>query len=206
MMRWSLVTIVLAMVGVSAQAQGKLIQPTLREQVQALQDNLFTEVSSDSGPVRMDQVINRTDVIVRATLGQPKSMLSADERDIYTSFDVVNPKILAGSISTNAARPGGVVVPLTIAVPGGTVAFGKFTATIRHNGMPQLSPGMDLLVLLHREGDKYWPASDAAIFSVVKSRIVPLQRRSGDHQGFAGRDVDSVSTELVALKKKSTSK
>jgi hypothetical protein len=201
MMRWPVVTIVLVLVPVSAHAQRKPAQPTLREQVQILQDSLSTEISSDSGPVKMDQIIARTDVLVRVTLGPSRSMLSADERDIYTTFEVVNPKILAGSISKTAPRPGEVVVPLTISVPGGTVPIGRFTATVRHNEMPALSPGMDLLVLLHREGDKYWPASDAAIFSVVDSKIVPLKRHAGEHQRFAGRDVESVSNELVGLKK-----
>lgn len=172
---------------------------TLPERVNARQKNVALVAMNKTEPVPFSAVVDRASLIVRATVGRGVGHLTADQRDVYTTYELVNPKVLFGSFAQTAARPGAVVQPLSVAMHGGTVSIGRFTASVRYDGAPVLNQGMEVVLLLRREGELYWPTADAGLFSVIDSKIVPLSKRSGDRR-FAGRDVNDVTSELVTLK------
>src|SRR5262249_41810546 len=144
---------------------------TLRQQVETSHDNVAVMIGADSGEIRMPEILERTDLAVRATIGEHTSRLTKDDRHIYTTYELRNLKVLFGSLAQRSQRPGEVMRPLTVAVNGGTVRIGAFSATVTYSHAPTLEEGMDVVLLLHREGDVYWSASDAGMFSVVDSKI-----------------------------------
>ena len=57
-------------------------------------------------PPSIESVLRETDLIVRGTVGEPRSYLSDDERDVYTEYTMTKPAILYATISLSSRGPG----------------------------------------------------------------------------------------------------
>ena len=74
-----------------AQSERPTIPELLRQSGKSLEG--FTTVPSGVAP-SIDQVIDGAEIVVRGIVGQPRSYLSNDQRDVYTEYPSRNPVIL----------------------------------------------------------------------------------------------------------------
>jgi hypothetical protein len=118
-----------------------------------------------------------TDVIVMGTVGEPRSYLSADQRDVFTDYPLTHPVFIHGSSKIATPMPG--VVPRVIVTQlGGTVAINGIQFTQKEPALPPLQTGMIGLFLLQRVGDKYLIAGRFyGAFDITDDEVTPLMSR-----------------------------
>lgn len=192
-MRFIFGTVLSLLLG-AAVAQG----PTLRERVARAHTDVALTVNVDGPVVTLEQILAETDLVVRGSVGRATAKLSADEREITTTYEIVNPQVSFSKSYAQAARPGLPTRVITVTQPGGTVSIGAFTATIRYDDAEMLKTGTDVIVLLRDDRESYAISGRAGMFEVRDARIVPLAKRRGEHQRFAGMTPEVF---LVALRK-----
>jgi hypothetical protein len=171
--------------------------PSLRERVAEEQTDVDLTISVDGPPMVFANVLEDTILVVRAIVGQAVSHLSEDGRDIYTSYELLRPQVFFSATVAQASRPGVVPPRLSLRQRGGTVRIDRFNATVGYSDAAKLSPGMDVIVLLHPDGGQYRIAGGDGMFEVRDSRIVPLVGQGGEHQKFAGMNADAFLAELL---------
>ena len=126
----------------------------------------------------VDEVLAQADTVVRGVVGQPRSYMSDDQRDVYTDYPVLNPIILYQAQMVTSPTPG-VVSAVIVTLLGGTVTVNGLAFIVRVDGLPSLQPGAEGLFLLKRDGDKYRIAGTIyGAFRIVSERLVPLTRQS----------------------------
>ena len=159
-------------------------------------DVTITECA-DSPPFSLEEVLRRTDLIVRGVLGGPGlSSVSEDGRALLTTFELLSPRVTNSGQQQpmQSAR----LTPLSFARRGGSIQIDGFTVSHRDcDGGPNLVEGDEILILLRNDRNTYSPVSHDMVFAIRNSVIEPLGR---DPSLFRGRDVDSLIAELLALR------
>ncbi len=130
-------------------------------------------------------LLHQTDLLVAGTVGESRSYLSDDERDVYTdrALELVRVYYRRPVPAPTAllARPGIVPEPpIVITELGGTIVVTgqSFTQDVR-NQARKLSPGMTGLFLLKRNGLRYWlTSSTLGGFEIENDRLRPLVARA----------------------------
>jgi hypothetical protein len=137
-----------------------------------------------SGPdPTINHMLEKTDLVVVGTLGEPHSYLSEDQLDVNTDFPVKDATVLyykyppSKSQSTDN-KPQQV---LTVTQLGGTIEIDGKKFTQEEKALPALQPGTKGLFLLQLRGDKYWIAGPSkalpfyGAFSITsESKLIPL--------------------------------
>jgi hypothetical protein len=85
---------------------------TIDAQLQTIPEMLRTAGESMSGgptipsgvAPTLDRVLADTDMIVTGVVGQPRSYLSDDQRDVYTDYPLSNPAFLYQAILTGSTN------------------------------------------------------------------------------------------------------
>src|ERR1700741_1556504 len=77
-------------------------------------------------PPTIADVLKDAEVIAKGIVGQPRTYLSDDQTDIYTDYELQQSTILYQSEVAASARPG-VVSPVTVTIPGGTIEINGLT-------------------------------------------------------------------------------
>lgn len=194
---WLVVVVLLSAAGVSAQGE------TIPEQLLRQGGPLIHVMSIPSGPVpSMTDVLRDTEIVIRGVVGQPRSYLTDDQREVLTDYTINSPAVLYQSTVTQASKTGTSTYAVT--VPGGVVTIGGLTFTSKDYGLPPLEPGTECLFLLKRVGDQYrivgW---HYGIFQIAAAKLVPLSRREDfapEYRGAPAADtVKQMITQRYAL-------
>jgi hypothetical protein len=183
-------------VGTAAIAQN----PTLRDRVASAHGNVYLHINVDGPIVTMQQMLAETDVVVRGLVGPEVARLSANERAIMTTYELVNPQVSFSKTAVQANRPGIVPRAISLTQPGGTVAIGEFTATVEYDSVPRPRSGMELIALLTDRQGQYFAAAGIGLFEVREVRIVPIGE-GAEIQRFRGMSRDAFLEEVVRLRK-----
>ena len=158
---------------------------------------LTKSVSTPSGPLpTLDRLLERTGLIVRGIVRGGRSYLSQDEQDIYTDYEIRNPIVLYDSASPSPA--GRIGTHLTVTILGGEVVVNGTLCKSVHQALPALNPGPEHLLLLRRDGERYFLAGTYfGAFRVANGLI----EAAANHQEFAatvnGKSADRMATDLV---------
>lgn len=161
---------------------------------------LATVPSGPTPPVA--DLLRLTDVVVRGTVGQPRSYLSDDQRDIYTDYPIGDPVFIYQSQMTTSRTPG-ILPSVTVTLRGGTVMVNGVSFTATEPALRPLQPGTQALFLLQRVGDKYLIAGRYfGAFGIKSDKLMPLAVRDDfapEYRNVAVADaVDSMMTTLRA--------
>jgi len=190
----------------SAAAQQRPGRPSLRERVAEEHADVNVTINADGPAPTFSQVRSGTHIVVRGKIGQGVARLSPDERDITTTYDILNPRILFSASPQKPTRPGEVERTPTITVSGGTVRIGSYSATVTYDDVPKLKQGSDVIALLTDQKGEFVPSNRVGLFEVRAGRIVPLAPERGEHQKFAGATaeefVGNVTRSLNELRSK----
>jgi hypothetical protein len=192
-----LLTLVLLCLSASVQAQQRETIPDLvaKGAVAAL-----STVPSGPTPSVAD-LLRITDVVVKGTIGQPRSYLSDDQRDIYTDYPISDPVFIYQSQMTTSRTPG-VLPTVTVTLRGGTVMVNGLRFTATEPALRPLQPGSQALFLLQHVGDKYQVAGwYFGAFGIQDGSVIPLNARRDFAPEYRNVAVsDAVDSMMAALR------
>lgn len=151
-------------------------------------------------PPSIESVLRETDLIVRGTVGEPRSYLSDDERDVYTEYTMTKPAILYATISLSSRGPGP-VQQIAVSQLGGTLVVNGQTFTQTEQGLPLLRAGSEMLLLLQRVGNRWHIVKTFyGAFAIENGSLRPLGRPRFAAE-FRGVETTAGITQLLARSK-----
>jgi hypothetical protein len=197
-MRRQVLTLFVLVSGIVVTAQ----QPTLREMLIEAQADVNVLITGTSpAPVPFAQLVQRADHVVRATIGKPVSQLSEDGFRISTTFALTNQRVLFTVPIATSSPSAGTTVTFTLTQPGGTMSLEGFKATVSTgDDTVSVREGMDVILLLKDWKGQYVTVGDDGIFEIRDSKVVPLDKRRGEHHKFAGMDVNTFVNQIGTLR------
>ena len=177
--------------GLSAMAQ------TLRD----YQCGTTVTVSSTRPITFMKDVVAQADLIVRAGIGRGTSHLSNDAREIFTTYELVTPRVLFTSRSVPPRFGLDSAGLLVMAQRGGTIFRDGRTdcpLSMSDSETTTLTPGMDAVLLLTMWDGQFYGFD--GVFEVRDSGIVLPKAAPNDGEQFKGMPVDRFIAHVLALK------
>jgi hypothetical protein len=143
----------------------------------------------------VEQVLAKTDLVVRGVVTQTRSYLSPDEREVYTDYEIRTPSIpYRASVVT--LPKGGNASPVTVTLLGGTVELNGLQFKSEYEGLPALASGEEYILLLESTGGRYFIAEQYfGAFRIIDGRVEPSTRKAGFANELKGRP----TTETIAL-------
>jgi hypothetical protein len=142
----------------------------------------------------VDVVLKRVDTVVRGTVGEPRSYLSDDQRDVLTDYPIVNPTFIHQNTLATTRTPG---IPPSISVTliGGTVHINGKKYEQREGALPSLPSGTECLFLLSRVGEHYMIAGRYyGAFAITGGKISALTA----DRGYAPEYQNAPATQVIA--------
>ena len=143
----------------------------------------------------LDVVLQRADMVVRARVGEGTSLLSDDERDVYTAYRLTDVSLL---YKKPLRRP--TMLPdLLIAIPGGEITIDGRTFVHEDEAFPLLVPGTVGVFLLEQKGDRYRLAGPGlGAFAITREGLRPLSRMNGFGRELAGLSAADAQALIAA--------
>lgn len=163
-----------------------------------------TDVSvSGSRPITfVKDVVARADLMVRAGIGRAESHLSTDAREIYTTYELVTPRVLFASRSVTQRFGLDSAELLVVAQMGGTIlrdGRADCPLSMSYSDSTTLKPGMDAVLLLYERNGLLYVMFDG-VFEVRGSAVVLPKASLSDGEQFKGMPVDRFIAHLLTLK------
>jgi hypothetical protein len=129
------------------------------------------------------EFLRQTDLLVAGTVGESRSYLSDDERDVYTDRAIEAVRVYyrrpIAAPAAMLARPGVVLErPIAITELGGTIVVSGTSFTQDERTKAPLTLGMRGLFLLRQKGERYWLVTPTlGAFAIENDRLRPLATR-----------------------------
>lgn len=156
-----------------------------------------TTVPSGPSPTLTD-LIDQTDTVIRGVVGEPRSYLSDDQRDVYTDYPISRAIFIHRADVATTARPG-LPEDTTVTLHGGTVSVGDLTYTHVDEALPSLPTGTECLFLLkHINGNRYQLAGMVyGAFAIRNGVLKPLTRRENTAHEILGLRTDEAVRQIL---------
>jgi hypothetical protein len=169
----SMMLVVLSAFG-SIQLTGQS-ERTLRQM--AIDHGGITRVIQGCGPMpSLENVVRGADLIVESIVNGSVSYLTADERDIYTDYDLTIVQVLFQRQMITTTRPG-VAVPIIVKRYGGRVVIDGLTIevdAIRNDTRVALKPGEHAYLFAKLDAkDSKWRLTPHDVFPIIGTDVVP---------------------------------
>jgi hypothetical protein len=193
--------VVLAFLWAQSLALAQFQGPTLAERVATEGTDIAMTINVDGPQSVFERTIGAADLVVRGQIGKATGHLTEDGRDIYTTYEILNPQVFFAAKVQQLPRPG-IAVPLTFTQRGGTVEIAGHKVTVTYDNVAKVRAGMEAILLLHERDGKNWPAGTGGIFEVQASKVVSISPRPGEHRRFDGVDANTFLSEVVGKRKK----
>lgn len=174
-------------------------EPTIPERLVQAGTSLTGGTTVPSGPApAIDAILRQTDAVIRGTVVESGSYLSADKREVYTDYRVENPRYLYERKALSSNRPGAQAAPIVTLV-GGTVTIGALTFKSVHEALPQLERGREYLLFLRQVGGKYEIAGRYyGAFDTTGGALRPAARKQGFAAEYRGTPANKATDELLS--------
>jgi hypothetical protein len=157
---------------------------------------------SGSRPITfMKDVVARADLIVRAGIGRSTSYLSEDAREIFTTYELVTPRVLFTSPSVPPRFGLDSAGSLLMAQQGGTIFRDGRTdcpLSMSVSESTTLQRGMDVVLLLSMWKGQFYGFD--GVFEVRDSKIVLPKAEPSDGEQFKGMPVDRFIARVLTIK------
>jgi len=152
--------------------------PTIPESLARAGTSLQSGASMPSGAApAVDRVLEQTDVIVRGTVGQPRSYLSDDLTEVLSDYPLSDAEVLyarselRGTIDTAS---------FAATIHGGVVEINHLTFSTAHAGLPRLNPGSRAVLCLQKDGARFMIALRFfGAFEITGDELVPTTTKTG---------------------------
>jgi len=146
----------------------------------------------------MTDVLSRTDIIVRAIVGDHRGYLSDDLMGVFTDYELKNPQILYQSQPPRESKRS-IPPSMTITLPGGEVMVGAVRYTQYEEALPILQPGIETVFLVQRRNNRYELVEVfLGAFAIRDNQLFPLTRKAGFAEEYKGVSASDAIPALVA--------
>lgn len=173
-----------------AQAEGETIPEAI---ARGARGRTSTEHSGRSPSVA--EILMSADLVVRGIVGEPRSYLSSDKRDVYTDYALLSPAILYQRTQRTSEKPG--PLGITITQLGGKVLVGNVEFTQTELGLPPLMPGTEGIFILEERGGRYHIARTFyGAFGIVANKVKPLTSKRDFAPEYREAPVATVLADL----------
>jgi hypothetical protein len=151
-----------------AQSQGE----TIPEAIARGASGRTSTAHSGKSPT-VSEILADAELVVRGTVGEPRSYLSSDKRDVYTDYPLVASVVLYQRTARTAQKPG--QLGITVTQLGGKVMVGKVEFTQTELGLPPLMRGTEGIFILELRDGKYHIARTFyGVFAILNNTVKPL--------------------------------
>jgi len=186
-----------------AEASNRGIRPSelVRQAVEVYMRSAVGRVASvPSGPLpTMSDLLGITDVVVMGTIGNPRSYVSEDQRDVYTDYPINNAVFIYQKQPTATQTPG-TLPGVTVTQLGGTVTVNGTKFTQKEPALLPLQSGTQGLFLLQRIGTKYQITRVYyGAFRIVDGVLLPLMARKDFLPEYRNMTVSAAVTSIRAI-------
>jgi hypothetical protein len=145
----------------------------------------------------MRELLQNTDLVVRGVVGEHKSVLSADQVDVYTEYSLDKVVVYYRRQPFVSPKPGRGET-LHVRQLGGTVTINGVGFTQVEDGLPLLEAGSEGLFLLQKRGESYLIAGTFyGAFQVVAGKIMPLTKVGSFAREYRNSPVDEGIAKIV---------
>jgi hypothetical protein len=151
-----------------------------------------------SGPApSIDAVLSRVDTVVRGTVGDSRSYLSPDQRDVWTDYQIINAIVLYQKRLSPTKTPG-MIPTVSVTLRGGALTVNGRAFVARESGLPELPKGAECLFLLTHDNGKYVIAGRYyGAFAIRDDRVVPLTKKEGYAIEFSDVSISRVVSDVL---------
>jgi hypothetical protein len=158
-------------------------------------------VSGETPITSLKNIVDRTDLVVHATIGSGASHLSADATKIYTTFELISPRILF--VTSRLSRDvSGAGQRLVIAQLGGEIyrdGDPDCRLSMGYSHQARLTPGTEAILLATEQSGLFY--AFAGVFEVRRSAIdPPILPHFQDAAQFKDMPVDRFIEHVLRLK------
>jgi hypothetical protein len=183
----------LILIGIVVTLSGSAAAQTLRDRARNSGGKpVVTGVLNDLFPKSIEQLTAESDVVVIAMLQRQKTSLTADEKYLYTPYDMSNVRVIAGSMPSLSGALGK-INPSTLIHGGGEIVLeGVPVRSVDHNLQNGLESGQYLLFLKQfRTEPGQYRIYNGGVFAIDSDRLRPMA--SGSARLFPGMKDTPVS-------------
>lgn len=177
---------------------------SIPEQLKHAGEPLAHGVEIASGPApTLREVLSDTDVIVRGTVGESRSYLTDDQREIRTDYSILGVEFLFRRDDLQKIQVPSVPGALTVTLLGGEVTVGGLSYTSIHKALPSLEAGTECVLLLKQIGDKYYVALKYyGAFRTEQNGLIPSTLRRGFAAEYENVPAATAINDIVAQRRK----
>ena len=185
----------------SAQSPSSLVARAAAEQ-----GDTFTAVLVEDTPLVSLADLSTAPLVVRGTLVNPRSFLSADQHHIYTEYDLIPNHVVVERHKTRSRVVPG-PAPLRVTLDGGTIMLGGKTITVRDLSTKAITSGAEVLLFLvpdpNLNGQLRPFGGSAGMFHVsAKGTLTALRRKGDGERGIESQSYDRVAQNILAFSKR----
>jgi hypothetical protein len=171
-------------------------QGTIPELVADGSFNRTRSAPSGKSPT-LEEILKAADLVVRGTVGESRSYLSSDKRDVYTDYSLLGPVFLYQRTPRTSEKPGQLEV--TITQLGGKVMVGNVEFTQTELGLPPLKKGTEAIFILEERENKYHIARTFyGAFGIVGDAVKPLTPKRDFAPEYREMPVAAVLADLAS--------
>jgi hypothetical protein len=165
--------------------------------------SLGRSVEVETGPPpSVESVLRKTDLIVQGFIGTSKAYLSNDQTDVYTEYSIERFTVLYPSSAAPVGSRPGQPTSITFTQPGGIVTINGLTFSVSHKELPPLTPGIECVFLLRREGATYRIVGTYyGIFGLDGESLSPMAKTGGFADSLRRLKAADAVVRLVSARK-----
>jgi hypothetical protein len=176
---------------------------TIPEELLTAKKSFVRTVWVDGPPPSIDSLVKEAALIVRGTVGTPRTYLSQDKKLVYSDYPILNPTVIFPPSVDPSSRPG-MATGVTVTHLGGKITIDGLSFDMFQMELPRLIPGIECLFLLKSKGDKYEIVGQIyGVFRMDGDKFNPLAAVGGFADDFREmRPADAVAG-ILALRRAS---
>ncbi len=196
---WSIGRSLLALICVLCSSRPVFAQ-TIPEMLARERQDLGRFIRIERGALpSMESVAGDTDLVVRGTVGEPRSYLSKDETEVYSDYPILSPVFFYPQSAVDAYERTEVNGVVEVTHIGGRVVINGYKFTMDHRELPPLTPGEEYVFLLKRKDDgKYRIAGTYyGVFRIEEHGLKPLTSSPGFVPELNGMTATSAIDSIV---------
>ena len=148
-------------------------------------------------PPATAEILLRTSVVARGTIGVGRSYLSTDQRDVLTDYVLTDAVILYERQMRLSPVPG-VPPVVTVTQRGGAISVNGLKYAETWADLPPLTPGAEGLFLLESIGDKHLIAGiHYGAFRIANGQLAPMTQQKGFAPEYTGVGVAQATEQIL---------
>jgi hypothetical protein len=202
-MRTNVFVIAIALYAASVSAQERNYRLPLPELAKRTAPNpVYQSRQRELLPQDIDEMIPKADLIAVGTVRPIRTYLSADQKDLYTDYELTPSRVLAASRAVQSGRPGP-ALPIILTRWGGHAVIDGVDVTVEDTDLRNFAPGIRVMLFLKfdaKTGKYELPDDVSGAFLVTNDSLEPLVNHPR-YERIRGKTVDAFAGDVAKLRR-----